>query len=399
MTRTRPVPSALTAVVTVVTLVLSAPPAAAKRSRPRPEVTREKKREVENKKRAVQGQLDLAKTSDAKVEAEVNRLTAATAAQQQKAAAARRADAAARAEVAKAVRLLAVLEERMASMRQALVRRAVAAYMRPEGMDAFGAIANSRDPAQASRQQALLSNVQGTASDTIDAYRTARDDEVEAKQRLEQAQARAAAQARVEAVQASRLRDAQRAQQAAHDELQRRIDELQEESNQLARQEAELESLIRAQQAAAAAALAAKRAVGGARGPVGRGPVSDVGLVWPLQGRVTSEYGPRWGGFHPGIDIADPTGTPIGAAKDGVVISAGPYGGYGNFVVVDHGDGLATAYAHQSRIAVRQGQTVDQGEVIGYVGSTGYSTGPHLHFEVRINGAPQNPRRYEVGSP
>ena len=119
----------------------------------------------------------------------------------------------------------------------------------------------------------------------------------------------------------------------------------------------------------------------------------------PLHGPVTSEYGYRWGALHPGIDIAPPYGTPIAAAKSGVVIQAGPYYGYGNFVMIDHGGGMVTGYGHQSRIAVTQGQTVRQGQIIGYVGSTGDSTGPHLHFEVRINGATQNPRSYMSGNP
>ena len=131
-----------------------------------------------------------------------------------------------------------------------------------------------------------------------------------------------------------------------------------------------------------------------------RGGVSSVGLVWPVHGPITSEFGSRWGGFHPGLDIAPGYGTPIAAAGDGVVLYAGySSGGYGNYVVIDHGDGLATAYGHQSRIAVSQGQIVTQGQIIGYVGSTGYSTGPHLHFEVRVDGFAQNPRAYEAGVP
>jgi len=115
---------------------------------------------------------------------------------------------------------------------------------------------------------------------------------------------------------------------------------------------------------------------------------------------VTSEFGPRWGGFHPGIDIGMDTGTPIAAAKRGVVSFAGwNDGGYGNFVIIDHGDGTATAYAHQSRIGCSVGQVVAQGQTIGYVGSTGNSTGPHLHFEIRVNGVAQNPRNFESGSP
>jgi murein DD-endopeptidase MepM/ murein hydrolase activator NlpD len=102
----------------------------------------------------------------------------------------------------------------------------------------------------------------------------------------------------------------------------------------------------------------------------------------------------RWGSLHPGIDIGAGMGTPIKAAASGRVIVAAYSGGYGNLVVIDHGNGLATAYAHQSRIAVSVGQEVSQGQVIGYVGSTGFSTGPHLHFEVRVNGSPADPMGY-----
>ena len=120
------------------------------------------------------------------------------------------------------------------------------------------------------------------------------------------------------------------------------------------------------------------------------------GLIWPLHGRVAQEFGHNG---HPGIDIDAPYGTPIHAAGNGVVIWAGWQGGYGNFVLVDHGNGLVTGYGHQSRIAVTRGQTVTQGDVIGYEGSTGHSTGPHLHFEVRINNVPHNPRLYVPGNP
>jgi murein DD-endopeptidase MepM/ murein hydrolase activator NlpD len=120
------------------------------------------------------------------------------------------------------------------------------------------------------------------------------------------------------------------------------------------------------------------------------------GLIWPIHGPVAQEFGHNG---HPGIDIDAPYGTPIHAAGNGVVVSAGWDGGYGNFVLIDHGNGLVTGYGHQSRIAVTRGQTVTQGDVIGYEGSTGYSTGPHVHFEVRINNAPHNPRLYIPGNP
>src|SRR5436190_4327034 len=118
---------------------------------------------------------------------------------------------------------------------------------------------------------------------------------------------------------------------------------------------------------------------------------------WPVNGPITSPFGyrndPVLGGnrLHAGVDIAASQGTPIKAAGDGVVKMAGVNGGYGNWTPIDHGGGLATRYGHPSRIAVSIGQHVSTGEVIGYVGSTGASTGPHLHWEVRVNGNPVDP--------
>lgn len=113
---------------------------------------------------------------------------------------------------------------------------------------------------------------------------------------------------------------------------------------------------------------------------------------------VTSEYGPRWGRMHQGLDQGASSGATIGAAKAGTVIFAGLQGGYGNLVLIDHG-GVVTAYAHLSSMAISSGQSVSQGQTIGNVGSTGNSTGPHLHFETRVNGAAVNPRQYLSGSP
>jgi murein DD-endopeptidase MepM/ murein hydrolase activator NlpD len=121
---------------------------------------------------------------------------------------------------------------------------------------------------------------------------------------------------------------------------------------------------------------------------------SSAGLIWPASGPVTSPFGWRWGRMHEGIDIGASYGSGIHAAAAGTVIYCGWESGYGNLVVIDHGGNLATAYGHQSAIAVTCGQQVSQGQVIGYVGSTGHSTGPHLHFEVRINGAPVDPLGY-----
>jgi murein DD-endopeptidase MepM/ murein hydrolase activator NlpD len=121
---------------------------------------------------------------------------------------------------------------------------------------------------------------------------------------------------------------------------------------------------------------------------------SSSGLIWPVSGPVVSGFGMRWGRMHEGIDIAVGYGTPIHAAASGTVIFSGWMSGYGNFVIIDHGGGMATAYGHQSSIAVGGGQSVSQGQVIGYVGCTGHCFGPHLHFEVRINGSAVDPMGY-----
>jgi murein DD-endopeptidase MepM/ murein hydrolase activator NlpD len=142
------------------------------------------------------------------------------------------------------------------------------------------------------------------------------------------------------------------------------------------------------------AALAAKIQAAQASGGTGGGSPSAAGFVWPVLGPVTSPFGWRWGRMHEGIDIGASSGTPIRAAAAGTVIYAGWLGGYGNLTVIDHGGAVATAYGHQSGFAAGNGAYVAQGQVIGYVGNTGHSTGPHLHFEVRINGVPQDPLGY-----
>jgi murein DD-endopeptidase MepM/ murein hydrolase activator NlpD len=123
-------------------------------------------------------------------------------------------------------------------------------------------------------------------------------------------------------------------------------------------------------------------------------------FVWPARGRVTSGFGfrrhPVFGTheMHTGIDIGAPLGPPVDSARAGKVLAADWEGGYGKLVRVDHGDGLTTTYSHLSQIAVRVGQVLDPGDLIGYVGNTGFSTGPHLLFEIRVNGRPLDPLKY-----
>ncbi len=153
---------------------------------------------------------------------------------------------------------------------------------------------------------------------------------------------------------------------------------------------AEVDALA-AQSATLAAAIRDSQA---GAGSTGTGAPSAAGLIWPVDGVVVSGFGMRWGRMHEGIDIAAAFGTPNRAAASGTIIHAGWLGGYGNLVVIDHGNGLATAYAHASSILVGVGQQVAQGETVSLVGSTGNSSGPHLHFEVRVNGAAVDPLLY-----
>ena len=114
---------------------------------------------------------------------------------------------------------------------------------------------------------------------------------------------------------------------------------------------------------------------------------------WPAKGRISSPFGPRWGRMHNGLDIAVNTGTPVKAAADGRVTFAGWNGGYCILVIIDHGNGVETRYAHNSRLNVKV-QKATRGQVVAYSGNTGNSTGPHVHFEIRYKNNPVNPQTY-----
>ena len=163
---------------------------------------------------------------------------------------------------------------------------------------------------------------------------------------------------------------------------------------QIQAQKGQYESELAALQATSDSLGARLRALGSTPGSVG--PCE----ARPVPGGISSPFGPRlhpilrYVRLHTGADMSGTTGTPIVACRAGTIVLAGPLGGYGNAVAIDHGGGMATVYAHQSRLAVSAGQHVAAGEVIGYVGSTGMSTGPHLHFEVRLSGNPVDPASY-----
>jgi murein DD-endopeptidase MepM/ murein hydrolase activator NlpD len=153
---------------------------------------------------------------------------------------------------------------------------------------------------------------------------------------------------------------------------------------------------------AAAHAIDGRSALASLSGIGGEDLSIDAPNLWPVIGPITSSFGQRIdpvlhngeGEFHTGVDISAPTGTPVRATADGSVKIAEVENGYGREVIVDHGNGLETCYAHLSGFAVMAGQTVVRGQVIGYVGMTGRTTGANLHYEVRIHNAPVNPHKY-----
>jgi murein DD-endopeptidase MepM/ murein hydrolase activator NlpD len=230
----------------------------------------------------------------------------------------------------------------------------------------------------------LLSSVVNSNRDALDQMRATRQDQQFDQANLDSARQLAEKRRQAAADRLSELQDALGQQNRLKGALDTRIAEFTSEVEALGREEATLSALIRTRQIEAAADAVGDSVSG----------VSGSGLIWPADGPITSGFGMRWGAMHSGIDIGAGYGADIRAAEAGTVIMADYNGGYGNCVVVDHGGGFSTLYGHMSNIEVSYGETVKQGELLGEVGSTGNSTGPHLHFETRVDGEAQNPMRY-----
>ena len=347
---------------------------------------RQKRDQTRQKRAQLAAQINTLRASDRQLEAAVKALDRQVSAQQASADAAAQAEQAARAAQNAAEARLRATEDEIAGLHATVVNRAVAAYIRPQESPLTGVFtAKSLD--DASRKNSILAQVTSVNTDSIDQLRAARQDRAEEQRATAAARALAAERQRVVTEKLAAVKKAQAEQLRLASALRARIAGYEAESREMAAAESRLSALIQQRESAS-------RASRGGADPGTDGRVSGAGLIWPLRAPVTSEFGPRWGGFHPGIDIAGPNGSPIRAAKAGSVIVAGWEGGYGNYTCISHGGGFSTCYGHQSRIAVSEGQSVSQGQVIGYEGSTGHSTGPHLHFETRVNGSPQNPRRY-----
>ncbi len=337
----------------------------------------------------------------------------------------------ARADVVTSQERIVAAQAEIAALRVELQEQALTVYMRP-GSDNGEEALESENINDGERRRALLRAVSRNRNDIIDAMRGAEAELEIAAARAEQAQANIETRQATEARQLGEVEQAISRQQGLQDLLTNRIAEFQAEVDGHAAEEDEITALMTGLiadenrrleaireaarieeerqrvaeeeariEAARLADIAAGRTsdapagVDRAEAALNSAPTVAVSqLLIPTSGPVTSEFGPRWGRLHKGIDISANTGSPVLAAASGVVITASSQGNFGNLVLIDHGGGLVTAYAHLNSFNVSQGQSVSVGNTVGTVGCTGSCTGPHLHFETRVNGVAYDPRSY-----
>lgn len=354
--------------------------------------TRQQLEQAENRAAAVKVQVNLAVANDSVVEAEMSRLQAQVGNEEAIVASDQSAAQAADAQVAAATSQLDALRAQGRAAHQALVARAVYLYEHPymqEQLLLDGA--SSLD--DLTTREVLADAVQARTNDLVDAVRQEQILQEEAAKQLAAAQTVADTRHQASLAEYGRLSTALQSEQQVHQALATRITDGDAELAGLAGQEIALEAKLNQASSQLAAQIAS---VGQIPAEPVLGPVGSYDLQWPIRGVVTQEFGHNG---HPGIDIAAAYGTPIVAAGTGVVIYASWESGYGNYTCINHGGGISTCYGHQSFIAVSVGQTVVRGQYIGNEGSTGYSTGPHVHFEVRVNGVVHNPRDFVPGNP
>jgi murein DD-endopeptidase MepM/ murein hydrolase activator NlpD len=279
------------------------------------------------------------------------------------------------------------LRAQFAKSRRALAARLVEIY-KTDQPDALTVLLDSQGFDDLVTRYDFLSTVQDQDAAIVARVRSLRDQSVDSATRIRAARAAAIAKQSELVRTRAQLEVSERELQRASERKATALDRVEAEVERLEGSIGNLSEQIEQQLRAEASTTADD--------PVPAGPVqlADSGFIWPVDGILTSPFGPRWGRLHAGIDIAAPGGTPIRAAKDGTVTLAEPYGGYGNYTCVDHGTGLSSCYAHQSGFATTDGADVSQGDVIGYVGNTGASFGDHLHFEVRLDGTPVDPLGY-----
>jgi len=287
---------------------------------------------------------------------------------------------------------LADLQHQATERRRVMRNRAVELYKRGGGGGPMDALLAADNPTEAVRRSSyidIVASADRRSLESVSAAGIAVDAQREVLEEEEATLARVLDQQRHLHAEVADLRNDRALVFAASSEA---VTQLEAQERHLEAESRELATMARRASRAAAAPRASRSAGGAATSVVP--PVAQGGWVWPASGPVTSEYGPRWGRQHQGVDIGAPSGAGIVAARAGTVGFTGTMGGYGSMTLIDHGGGIVTAYAHQSRIMVSRGQQVSAGERIGSVGCSGSCTGPHLHFEVRVNGSARNPRGY-----
>ena len=343
--------------------------------------------------------LDVLEAEDEELLAALTVLNEQVLAQEERVAEAERNVAAARAELDRLRDEIARAQGRIGDLRDETRGRAAHAFVSVE-RDSVGNLLGSSDPNVSARRQALLRFATLASNETTDELRQLDDD----LQRLTVAASGAERTAvREEAARfevLAALAEDRDAQQLIRTQLAGRIAQIESELAEMEAQQEELSQLIRDKQAELAAQERRRQgSASPAATPVLTNP-SQAGMIWPTQGRLSSGFGYRrhpilgYSRLHAGLDIGNASGTSIWSAAGGTVIHAGWRGGYGNAVIVDHGSGIATLYAHMSQILVSVGTNVARGDPVGLMGSTGLSTGPHLHFEVRVGGNATDPLLY-----
>jgi peptidoglycan DL-endopeptidase CwlO len=288
---------------------------------------------------------------------------------------------------------LARLRQRLAQARTALAGRLVELYKADEP-DLVTVVLESDGFADLLERTEFMQRVSKQDARIIDIVRRAKADAIATAKRLDKLEKRAkviADQIQDEVNQVDSVKDQLVVRRGNYADARSKkatvLASTQQDRHALEGDLAELER----EQARITAALQASAPSSPTAGPVRQG---SGALIWPVNASISSGFGYRWGRLHAGIDLPVPEGTPIRAAAAGRVAIAGWTGGYGNYTCIQHSGALSTCYGHQSRIGTSVGASVSQGQVIGYSGNTGNSTGPHLHFETRVNGSPVDPMGY-----
>jgi murein DD-endopeptidase MepM/ murein hydrolase activator NlpD len=331
----------------------------------------------------------------------IDKLTAEVASLRTEESAVRERLAAKQAELDSAVAELDVAKRHLAVVRARLRRSLVALRDRLVAMyengtpDMLNVILESDGYQEVVDRTEYLERIHGMDEAVVTRVRDLRDQVRSTVARLRSAKDRIESTRDAIAVEERALADARQAVEDRQSKLVATRAEREEALEKINSVEEDLDGDVSAIQGELAATLAGLGSAPLPAGPIQ--PGNGSGLIWPVSGPVVSPFGMRWGQMHEGIDIAVPEGTPIRAAASGTVVlqqGEAESGGYGNFTCIDHGGGLSTCYAHQSAFAVSAGQSVSQGDVIGYSGCTGHCFGPHVHFEVRVDGTPTDPLGY-----